>query len=328
MVRFVIYGAGAIGGLTAALLCEAGHDVVVIARGAHADAIASNGITIESALGRRTTKVNIVRTPAEVGLQSEDAVLMGMKSQDAGAALLELRRAAGPEAPDLVVACLQNGVDNERSALRLFPQVYGVLDMCPASHLEPGVIQQNSVPVPGMLDVGRFPYGTDANSAALAAAFRSAGFESTEQTTVMRWKYRKLLMNLGNAVEALIGGPESHHLAKRAREEGEACFAAASIDCASAQEDAERRGDTLKLVPIDGQSRGGGSSWQSLSRGLGSIESDYLNGEIALLGRLYGVPAPVNALLQELASEAAWRRDPPGRVTVEQFEARLAGDPV
>ena len=49
----------------------------------------------------------------------------------------------------------------------------------------------------------------------------------------------------------------------------------------------------------------GGSSWQSLARGTGSIEAEFLNGEIVLLGALHGVPTPVNALLQRLAIRAA-----------------------
>ena len=58
--------------------------------------------------------------------------------------------------------------------------------------------------------------------------------------------------------------------------------------------------------------RGGGSSWQSLQRGTGTIETNYLNGEIVLLGRLHDVPTPVNALLQRVANDAARRKLPPG----------------
>ena len=56
---------------------------------------------------------------------------------------------------------------------------------------------------------------------------------------------------------------------------------------------------------IAGHERAGSSSWQSLARGSGAIETDYLNGEIALLGRLHGVPTPVNELLCRLANRAA-----------------------
>ena len=54
------------------------------------------------------------------------------------------------------------------------------------------------------------------------------------------------------------------------------------------------------------------SIWQSLERRLGSIETDYLNGEIVLLGRLHGVPTPVNEVLQRLANDLARRRAEPG----------------
>ena len=70
------------------------------------------------------------------------------------------------------------------------------------------------------------------------------------------------------------------------------CSTAAGIDHVSEAEDRARRGDILRIVPIDAASAGpGGSTWQSLARGL-PVEVDYLNGEIVLLGRLHGVPTP------------------------------------
>ena len=108
-----------------------------------------------------------------------------------------------------------------------------------------------------------------------------------------------------------------------ARDEAEAVIVAAGIDCASAEEDAERRGDLISIRPIAGERRGGGSSWQSLARGTGSIEADLLNGEIVLLGRLHGVPTPVNALLQVVAHELARMRAAPGSLTEADLLARL-----
>lgn len=52
-------------------------------------------------------------------------------------------------------------------------------------------------------------------------------------------------------------------------------------------------------------------------------ESDYLNGEVVLLGRLHGVPTPVNALLQRLANELARTGAPPGSVPAETFFSLL-----
>ena len=67
----------------------------------------------------------------------------------------------------------------------------------------------------------------------------------------------------------------------------------------------------MRIGRVDGAVRLGGSSWQSLTRGTGTIEADFLNGEIALLGREHGVPT-VNAALQRLANLAAREHRAPG----------------
>jgi 2-dehydropantoate 2-reductase len=77
------------------------------------------------------------------------------------------------------------------------------------------------------------------------------------------------------------------------------------------------------MWPVPGQPRNASSSWQSLARGTGTIEADYLNGEIVLLGRLYGVPTPVNVLLQQVANRMAREGLPPGSMTVADLEAQL-----
>ncbi len=75
-------------------------------------------------------------------------------------------------------------------------------------------------------------------------------------------------------------------------------------------EERERRGDLVEHGEIAGVPRPGGSSWQSLAKGSGTIEADYLNGEIVLLGRLHGVPTPVNA--DAPARGQPGRAGPPG----------------
>jgi 2-dehydropantoate 2-reductase len=317
-MRFVVYGAGAIGGLVGALLAEHDEDVLLIARGPHAAAIERSGLVVESHDGRRVRRIPVAVEPRDS--RPGDVVLLAMKSQDTGPALACLRQVAPPSTP---IVCLQNGVDNERAALRLFENVYAVCVLCPAAHLEPGVVQSFSAPVAGLLDIGRYPAGSDALSRAVAAAFRAATFESVERPDIMRWKYRKLLMNLNNAVEAMCQPPGREEIGKLAQDEGVACLQAAGIEFVSAEEDLARRGDLLRMHSIGDQPRGGGSSWQSLQRQAGSIESDYLNGEIVLLGRRLGVPTPVNALLQELAGNMARNGTRPGAMSASAFFQRL-----
>jgi 2-dehydropantoate 2-reductase len=318
-MRFIVYGAGAIGGVIGALLYEHGSDVLLVARGAHATAIRESGLMFESAAGRRALPIPVALSPPALG--GDDVVLLAMKSQDTRDALMALRPVAAPTTP---MVCLQNGVENERAALRLFPNVYSVCVMCPAAHLEAGVVQAFSAPIPGLLDIGRYPSGTDAVASQIAAAFRAASFDSIERTDILRWKYRKLLTNLANAVEAVCQPPGRSEIINLAREEGVACLEAAGIYFASPEEDRTRRGDLLNRHALRGQAKGGSSSWQSLERGAGSIESDYLNGEIVLLGRLHGVPTPVNSLLQEVATDLAARRSRPGLMPTSAFCERLA----
>jgi 2-dehydropantoate 2-reductase len=314
-VRFVVYGAGAIGGVLGGLLAEAGHEVVLIARGAHLHAIQGDGLRVLTPDGERTQRLPAVAGPHEVDWRMGDVVLLAMKSMDTEAAL---RALAAHADPGTAVVCVQNSVANERAALRMFENVYGVCVMFPATHLTPGVVVANCSPVPGILDIGRYPGGVDETATALAQAFRAATFHSQPQPDIMRCKYTKLLMNLGNAVQAVHGGTDRHtELLGRLRDEGEAVLRAAGIAYASEEEDRQRRGDILQVRPVAGQTRAGGSSWQSLARGTGSVEADYLNGEIVLLGRLHGVPAPDNERIRRLANQYAQehRRPPEGGAT-------------
>jgi len=320
-VRFVVYGAGAIGGVVGARMFQHGHDVVLIARGAHYGAIRDSGLRIRSPVDDVTLPIPVVDHPSQLSLTADDVVFLAMKSQDTIAAC-EALAACAP--PDLAVACLQNGVENERVLLRHYANTYAVCVMSPTSHIEPGVVIAQSAPVSGLLDIGRYPHGLDRRAEAVAAALNTSTFHSVPRPDVMRWKYTKLLMNLANSIEATVTpDPDVKELVRRVRTEGEACLRAAGIDFASRDEDKERRGDRMHVQPVDGQMRSGGSSWQSLARGTRSIEADYLNGEIVTLGRLHGVATPVNALMQRVANEQARIGAPPQSVAVESLLTQL-----
>ena len=315
-MRFVVHGAGGIGGVIAARLHQSGHDVVAIARGAHLDAWRAGGLRLQTPDEDVLLDMPVVGHPSELTLGADDVVLLTMKSQDTVAAIADL-------SPDVAVVCVQNGVANEREVLRRFERAYGVCVMMPTSFVEPGIVQAQSAPVTGLLDIGRYPDGVDDLAESVAAALRGSTFESVPRPDIMRWKHAKLLMNLGNAVQALCEPGGTKELIERVRSEGVAALTAAGIAFASDEEDAARRGDLLTMRPIAGSMRGGGSTWQSFARGTGSIETDHLNGEIVLLGRLHGVPTPVNALVQRLANDAARRRTPPGSMKADDVLALL-----
>jgi 2-dehydropantoate 2-reductase len=319
-MRFVIVGAGAIGGAVGARLFQQGADVTLVARGDHAEALRA-GLVLEAPEESVTLPIPVVTDPALITWHDDTVVLLGVKGQHTDPALTQLNVAPR----DTPVVCMQNGVENERRVLRHFPRTYGMCVMCPATHLRPGVVQVHSAPVSGLLDLGCFPSGIDDTGRAIAGALDATAFQSVARPDIMRWKYRKLLMNLANAVEALCG-PDGRFsaLAKEAQREGKEVMAAAGIDVASGEEDRARRGDHIQLRNTSSGDWSGGSSWQSLARGTGSIEAEFLNGEIVLLGALHGVPTPVNALLEHKAIEAAAAGAQPGTWRVDELSA-LAG---
>jgi 2-dehydropantoate 2-reductase len=144
-MRFVVFGAGAIGGLVGARLFQAGVDVTLVARGAHAEALAS-GLVLESPDESVTLPIPVVTYASGLHWTDDTVVLLAVKGQHTEEALNQLVTVAPPETP---IVCMQNGVENERRALRRFPRTYGMCVMCPASHLRPGLIVAHSTPVTG-----------------------------------------------------------------------------------------------------------------------------------------------------------------------------------
>jgi 2-dehydropantoate 2-reductase len=327
-MRYIVIGAGGVGGTIGGRLAQAGHDVVLVARGPHLDALrAQGGLRLTTPEGASVVAVPAASGPDEVELTSDDVLLLTAKTQDAEAALAGWAwrpvRGGTVAAEDLPVVCAQNGVASERLALRRFRHVYGMCVWLPATHLEPGAVEAQGAPLSGLLYVGRYPSGTDETVERIGADLAASRFLAPVVPDIMRWKHGKLLANLANAIEAVCGLGDHSELRRRARAEGKAVLEAAGIAYASNDENARSRAGQVRIVKINGNERGGGSSWQSLTRGTGSIEADYLNGEIVLLGRELGVPTPVNEVLQRLANQAARERRAPGSLNAEEVLALL-----
>jgi 2-dehydropantoate 2-reductase len=319
-MRFVILGAGGIGGVIGGRLFQSGFDVLLIARGVHGEAIKANGLRIEDPDATVTLFIPTVTTPAEVTWKPDDVVFVATKSQDAEAALDALVAVA----PSTIsVVCATNGVEVERMALRRFENVYGLNVMMPTAYLEPGVVQIICAPISGGLDVGRYPQGLDQTAMEIASALSASTFVSDPCEKIMRFKYRKLVLNMANAVEAScgFGTDAAKTLIARATAEAEAVYIAAGIDVAAPDEDEAKRA-LMRYRPINGQRRGGGSTWQSLVRG-GSVETGYLNGEVVLLGRLHNVATPVNELLVRVMLEMQQTGAAPMSLDSEALLARV-----
>ena len=168
-------------------------------------------------------------------------------------------------------------------------------------------------PSVGVFWLGRYPGGLDPDAESWAAQLRRANFGVRLVEDLPRWKAGKLLSNLGNAVDALFPDHErSGELNRALRAEGRRVLAAAGQDPADLRADPEVDLAGYRLAPALLDRYGGSSTRQSLRRAAGGTEADFLNGEIVLLGRLHGVPTPVNAALQAAVAAAARDGVPPG----------------
>jgi len=323
-MRYVILGAGAVGGGMGGRLFESGHDVVLVARGAHQAAIASRGIELRDPDRSVTLPVPSVKRPSEVAWKVGDVAVLATKTQHTEPLLAELAECAPASTP---VVCAQNGVENERMALRRFSNVQAMRVYFSVTHLEPGLIELPFAPLSGLLDLGRYPAGVDEVSEQIAADLNESTFGSLADPHIMARKYRKLLSNLGNAIEAACGSrvadPFAKELWERAQDEALQCFAAAGIEVGPPDLDTERMAAMGPYRLVAGHDLSGGSSWQSLARKTGNVEADWLNGEIVLLGRLHEISTPVNSLLQATANRMAAESLAPGTISGKDLLAQL-----
>jgi 2-dehydropantoate 2-reductase len=318
-MRYLILGAGAIGGAIGGRLFQHGYDVVLIARGDHLRTLQATGLELRDPHTTECLKIEAVATAEAAAPRPDDVVILATKSQHSEGLLTDLAIVAPP---GIAVVCAQNGVENERLASRRLANSYGMRVILAGTHLEPGVVEISTAPLSGILDIGRYPNGNDELAERIAADLRTSGFDALATDDVMSHKYLKLLSNLGNAIQAACGtheAPLARELAKAARVEARACFVAAGITAADDRDEAERRRGRGLTQPVGGASRQGGSSWQSLQRKTGNIEADWLNGEIVRLGRRHGVPTPVNERLQWVANHMAHDGRKPGSMSAEEL---------
>lgn len=305
--RYIVYGAGGIGASLGAQLARAQKDVLFIARGAHRDALLARGLDYWTSESRERIRIPVAAGPEEIAFRDGDAVLLAMKTQDTLPALESLARVAGSGVP---ILCAQNGVENERLALRRFRRVLGLAVWIPASFLEPGVVHNFGPRAPIEIGGAAHADGIDRLAEEVARDLRAAGFAAEVRADVMAWKHAKLLTNAVATLEAICGSRQGlEDLVERVRSEGRACHRAAGIEVVPSVDYEARVAFAIeRMGEIEGVPRAGGSSAQSLARGAGSIETDYINGEIVLLGRAQGVPTPVNEAIQRSANAMAAAR--------------------
>ena len=332
--RYVVIGAGAIGGCLGGVLTRADVPVVLVARGRNAEVLAADGLTLRTPDGTFHTPIETVSSPHDLHLTHRDVLVFATKTQQLDAAL-EQWADQPVHAPDgtvttagerLRVLTALNGVVAEEKALRYFARVFGVCVWCPAVHLEPGEVIARAWPVIGQFHVARWPASLRTPADAefldeLTATWTAAGAGVRLPEDVAPWKYNKLLMNLGNAVGALAHqGAEVGAVVAAAVAEGAEVLSRAGIDFVPFETSTAVRSDGPSPRAVPGfEDTPNNSTSQSLSRHTGNVETDYLNGEIVRLAHRYGSTAPINAALTRAARATSRDGLGPGQYSAEQL---------
>lgn len=339
-MRYVVIGAGAIGSGIGGLLLEAGVPVVLVARGEHRAAMAAGGLRVLTPERQIVVRPDVAAGPAEVALTDDDVLVLTTKTHQAPAALAtwadapvhadgEVVGTAGERLPILTAL---NGVASEEMALRWFRRVYAVCVWMPAVLSAAGEVVVRCGPTRAILHAGRYPATLTERAdhvllERIAADWERAAISVPRPDDPMRWKYRKLLGNLGNAVQALLGERGAgDDITEAARAEAQSLYQRAGIETNTDEEERASRAQ-LQVQPVPGAPEEmGGSTWQSLQRGTGSAETDYLNGEIVALAHRLGTHAPINSGLAQTMRDVVARGQRPGSMSAPGLRRRLGVD--
>ena len=289
-LKVAVMGAGAVGCYYGGMLARAGHEVVLIARSQHVEAIVKNGLRLETTAFDEPVTLRASSDPAAV--QDAQLVLFCVKSLDTEAAGALLRPHLAPAA---LLICLQNGVDNAdrlRSVLPLHAVAAAVVYVA-TEMAGPGHVRHHGR--------GELVIEPSSTSEAVAQAFIAAGVPTEISSNVRGALWTKLILNCAyNAVSAITQLPYGRAVAGDGvrdvmRDVVTECLAVAIA------EGVQVAGDVHAVVAglADSMPAQLSSTAQDLARGKLS-EIDYLNGLIVRRGEALGIATPANRVLWAL----------------------------
>ena len=302
-MRIAIVGAGGVGGYFGGAMSRAGHDVILLARGEHRDAIRSRGLEVREPEGAWTTGVGATDDPSE--LSPADLALVAVKSYSLSEVAPAVRLLA--EAGALVLPLL-NGVETFEllATLGVPPdRMLAGLAVISVERTAPGVITRKS-PFRSVV-VGERRGGSSERAEPVAALFRESGAEArvSEDIAVDLWRKFLFLTTLAAACglsRAPIGpvrdAPLGSLLLQRAAREIAAVARARGVAIPAGEE--EQVLERMAALPAGTKP----SFLLDLERG-GPNELDVLSGAVSRYGKESGVPTPVHDTVVTAVSAAA-----------------------
>jgi 2-dehydropantoate 2-reductase len=289
-LKVAVMGAGAVGCYFGGMLARAGHDVILIARPQHVEAIQRDGLRMATKTFDEHVRLAASSEPGAV--RNADLVLFCVKSTDTESAGAQM----GPHLrPDTLVVCLQNGVDNADRLRSVLPKRKVAAAV---------VYVATEMPGPGHLKHhgrGELVMEPSNMSEAVAQAFIAAGVPTEVSDNVRGALWLKLILNCAyNAVSAIAQKPYGEAVKGEGvwdvmRDVVNECIAVAKA------EGVDLPGDVHAAVArlVESVPSQYSSTAQDLGRGK-RTEIDHLNGLIVRRGAAFGIPTPANQVLWAL----------------------------
>jgi 2-dehydropantoate 2-reductase len=291
-MKIAAMAAGAVGAYFGGRMQAAGHDVAMIARRAHLDALRQNGLKIESVHGDlHLPKVNATDDPRQVGVV--DIVLFAVKLWDTETAAQLARPLVGP---DTRVITLQNGVDSYERVSAILGKEQTV---CGTAYIAavlggPGLMRHTSKFA--TMRVGRMDGKPDAKLAAFVEAAKAAGLDIQPQDDMNRERWQKFVFLSSMAgVNCLTRQPIGKVLADP---DTRAFYRALMEECLAV---GQKSGAKVPSAWVDDRMTFSdaappgmkASMFHDLEAG-NRLELDWLTGKVVSLGRELGVPTPAS----------------------------------
>ena len=288
-MRIAVMGAGAVGCYYGGMLARAGHEVALVGRPVHVDAMTRNGLLIEARDFREHVAVRASASASAV--HGAQLVLCCVKSTDTANAAAEMAPHLAPEA---IVLSLQNGVDNAERLQALLGREVGAAVVYVATEMAgPGHVKHHGR--------GELVIGPSDASERLIELFGNAGVPVQVSDNVVGALWAKLILNCAyNALSAvtqlpygrLVAGEYIEHVMRDVVQE---CLDLAWAEGITVPGDSwEAVQKIAKTMPTQLS-----STAQDLARGKRS-EIDHLNGYVLRRGEALGVATPVNRVLYSL----------------------------
>jgi 2-dehydropantoate 2-reductase len=287
--KIAVMGAGAVGCYYGGMLARAGHDVVLIGRRRHVEAVERQGLRLETQTFDERIRVSASTEGSAV--QGAQLVLFCVKSTDTESGAVAIKPHL---APDALVLSLQNGIENADRLRTLLPQEVAAAVVYIGTEMAgPGHVRHHGR--------GELVIEPSKGSDDLARALIAAGVPTDVSDNVRGALWGKLILNCAyNALSGIAQLPYGRlvkivGIAAVIRDLVDECVAVAKAD------EVTIPGDIDAAVRKIAETMPGqySSTAQDLARGKRS-EIDHLNGLIVRRGEALGGATPANRLLHAI----------------------------